>query len=79
MAKRKGKSKGAPKAAMGDHVEKDSDLHPKSGKPPLEPDELVKRRAVREATRNKTDQYLVESDLDDAEQRFPLPNMKEQE
>lgn len=63
---------------MGNHVETDSELHSKSNKPPLEPDELMKPQALREAARAKRDQYLVETDLEDADQRFPLPNMKEQ-
>lgn len=78
MTEREEKSKGATKAIpMGDRVEKDSDLHPGSGEPPLEPDEIMRRRAAREATRLKRDEYLVETDLEDAEERFPLPNMKE--
>lgn len=63
---------------MGNHVESDSDLHPRSKAPPLEPDELMKQRAAREVARAKRDQYLVDTDLEDADQRFPLPNMKEQ-
>ncbi|OHV81972.1 hypothetical protein [Ensifer sp. LCM 4579] len=64
---------------MGNHIETDRELHSESDTPPLEPDELMKQRAAREAIRTKSDQYLVETDLEDADERFPLPNMKEQE
>lgn len=74
----KTKEVGKSTIPMGNHVETDSELHSKSKKPPLEPDELMKQRAAREAARAKRDQYLVETDLEDADQRFPLPNMKEQ-
>ncbi|ASY66073.1 hypothetical protein SJ05684_b50910 (plasmid) [Sinorhizobium sojae CCBAU 05684] len=38
----------------------------------------MKQRAAREVARAKRDQSLVDTDLEDADQRFPLPNMKEQ-
>ncbi|WEX90337.1 hypothetical protein PZN02_005710 [Sinorhizobium garamanticum] len=60
-------------------VEKDSDLHPRLKKQPVEPDDLPSHRAMREATRQKRDDYLVESDLEDADQRYPTPGMKDQE
>ncbi|THK39345.1 hypothetical protein EHS39_03715 [Ensifer sp. MPMI2T] len=60
-------------------IEKDSDLHPRSKTQPVEPDDLASHRAMREAARQKRDDYLVESDLEDADQRFPTPGMKDQE
>ncbi|ACP26775.1 hypothetical protein NGR_c30380 [Sinorhizobium fredii NGR234] len=60
-------------------VKTDSDLHPEAATQPLEPDELIKKRAAREAMRRKRDDYVVESDLEDEDQRFPLPTMKDQD
>ncbi|MDX1122801.1 hypothetical protein CN186_22510 [Sinorhizobium medicae] len=60
-------------------VENDSDLHPETGKPPLEPDDITNAKAAREAARLKRDEYIVKSDLEDADQRNPLPDMKDQE
>lgn len=64
---------------MSNHIETDSELRRESDTRPLEPDDLMKQRAAREAARIKRDEYLVETDLEDADERFPLPNMKEQE
>ncbi|MCA1367310.1 hypothetical protein I6F15_07845 [Bradyrhizobium sp. BRP14] len=79
MSKTHRKSKGAPDATTGrsEPVKSDSDLRSKTQ--PLEPDELPKHQAVREAARSKRDDFLVESDLEDADQRFPLPSMKDQD
>lgn len=67
------------RAGTSEPVKTDRDLHPEAGSAPLEPDELIKQRAAREAVRRKRDDYLVESDLEDEDQRFPLPAMKEQD
>ncbi len=47
--------------------------------PPLEPDDITNAKAAREAARLKRDEYIVKSDLEDADQRNPLPDMKDQE
>jgi hypothetical protein len=60
-------------------VQNDSDLRPKADKPPIEPDEIPNAKAAREAARLKRDEYMVKSDLEDADQRNPLPDMKDQE
>ncbi|MBB4184485.1 hypothetical protein [Sinorhizobium terangae] len=73
-------AKGAQRGAAGQRpAEKDSDLHPRSKTQPVEPDDLPNHRAMREAARQKRDDYLVESDLEDADQRYPTPGMKDQE
>ncbi len=81
MAKIENKFKGVPDIRTGtsEPVRTDSDLHPEAGTQPLEPDELINQRAAREAMRRKRDDYLVESDLEDDDQRFPLPTMKDQD
>ncbi|MCA1404214.1 hypothetical protein I6F26_16130 [Ensifer sp. IC3342] len=72
--------KGHPSDTAGQRpVEKDSDLHPHSKTQPVEPDDLANHRAMREAARQKRDDFLVESDLEDADQRYPTPGMKDQE
>ncbi|WKL25159.1 hypothetical protein Q1M63_17090 (plasmid) [Sinorhizobium meliloti] len=60
-------------------VENDSDLRPGADKPPIEPDDIPNAKAAREAARLKRDEYIVKSDLEDADQRNPLPDMKDQE
>ncbi|OAP39143.1 hypothetical protein AU381_08560 [Sinorhizobium glycinis] len=81
MAKFENRPKGIPDVGSDtrEPVETDSDLHPEAGAQPLEPDELIKKRAAREAMRRKRDDYVVESDLEDEDQRFPLPTMKDQD
>ncbi|PDT80032.1 hypothetical protein [Sinorhizobium sp. BJ1] len=81
MGKVENKSKRVPDVRTGssEPVKTDSDLHPEAGTQPLEPDELIQKRAAREAMRRKRDDYIVESDLEDEDQRFPLPTMKDQE
>ncbi|MDK1385322.1 hypothetical protein ILFOPFJJ_03331 [Ensifer psoraleae] len=72
--------KGVPGNTAGQRpIEKDSDLHPRSKKQPVEPDDLANHRAMREAVHSKRDDYLVESDLEEADQRYPTPGMKDQE
>ncbi|RVP17929.1 hypothetical protein CN085_01910 [Sinorhizobium meliloti] len=63
----------------GGPVEHDSDLRPEADKPPIEPDDIPNVKAAREAARLKRDEYIVKSDLEDADQRNPLPDMKDQE
>lgn len=64
-----------PKDVLG-HIS-DRDL---KGQPPaeLDPDELTRPDAVAEAVRENRDTYLVETDLEDDEERGPSPDMKEQ-
>ncbi|MDK1374389.1 MULTISPECIES: hypothetical protein [unclassified Sinorhizobium] len=72
--------KGVPGDAPGERpIEKDSDLHPRAKKQPVEPDDFATHRAIREAARQKRDDYLVESDLEESEQRYPTPGMKDQD
>ncbi|WOS62479.1 hypothetical protein [Sinorhizobium fredii] len=76
------KVENSPKDVRSDSsqpVRTDSDLHPEAGTQPLEPDELIKKRAAREAIRSKRDDDVVKSDLEDEDQRFPLPTMKDQD
>ncbi|RVP75021.1 hypothetical protein CN071_00505 [Sinorhizobium meliloti] len=63
----------------GGPVEHDSDLRPEADKPPIEPDDIPNAKAARETARLKRDEYIVKSDLEDADQRNPLPDMKDQE
>jgi hypothetical protein len=79
MSKAAKKSKGVPDVTAGksEPVRSDSELRSKTQ--PLEPDELAKHPAAREAARSKRDDFIVESDLEDADQRFPLPSMKDQD
>ncbi|APG86015.1 hypothetical protein SAMCCGM7_Ch3297 [Sinorhizobium americanum CCGM7] len=81
MAKVENRPKDVPNVTSdsGQPVKTDSDLHPEAGTPPLEPDELIRKRAAREAMRSKRDDYVVESDLEDEDQRFPLPTMQDQD
>ncbi|ASY58334.1 MULTISPECIES: hypothetical protein [Sinorhizobium] len=81
MAKDENRSKGVPDVTSdsAQPVKTDSDLHPEAGDQPLEPDELVRKSAAREAMHSKRDGYVVESDLEDEDQRFPLPTMKDQD
>lgn len=64
---------------VGGPIENDSDLRPEADKPPIEPDDIPNAKAAREAARLKRDEYIVKSDLEDADQRNPLPDMKDQE
>ena len=81
MANIEKKAKGVPdvRSKTSEPVKTDRDLHPEAGTQPLEPDELMKKPAAREAMRRKRDDYVVESDLEDEDQRFPLPTMKDQD
>jgi len=45
----------------------------------LEPDELTRIKAAAELAREKNDAYLVDSDLEDDDQRGPTPGMKDQD
>ncbi|WEX74221.1 hypothetical protein PYH37_001612 [Sinorhizobium numidicum] len=66
-------------ADKGGPIKSDSDLHPDAKKPPIEADDLPSHRALREAMRSKKDDYIVKSDLEDDDQRYPLPGMKDQD
>lgn len=56
-----------------------SDSELKGGKPvELDPDELTRPDAVAETVRENRDAYVVETDLEDSDERGPTPDMKEQ-
>jgi hypothetical protein len=44
----------------------------------LEPDELARIDATAELSREGNDAFIVKSDLEDADQRGPAPDMKDQ-
>ncbi|WP_027998197.1 hypothetical protein [Sinorhizobium arboris] len=79
MEKNKQQSAGAVDVKTKERVESDSDLRPEAEKPPIEPDDIPNQKAAREAARLRRDEYIVKSDLEDADQRNPLPDMKDQE
>lgn len=81
MAKTRHQSRGVAdvNADKARPIKQDSDLRPEAAKPSIEPDDIPNREAAREVTRLKKDDYLVKPDLEDADQRNPLPDMKDQD
>jgi len=62
-----------------DVLQPSSDREIKGGKDvELQPDELARVDATAEISREENDAYIVNSDLEDADERGPSPGMKDQ-